>query len=333
MRTYYIYNKVNEYKISIYKESKNLPTLLTGNFFHSLELFQITERVPSDTPLMFVATKDGKTVGQMFAALHHHKTFFPPFIYTHAHIHGEGIYYPGEDIDAIFPLLLHAATRYLRHTACLYIEFSDVSKKMFGYRHFRREGYFPVAWQEICNSLHSKAPEERISSKAMQQVCHERTKHVDCHEAKNEEEIKKFQRLYKNYYRLKPRRYVPPKEYFEEISKAEHAKLFITTKGNKVIGGCTCVFTNENAYLWHLASRRKRYALLHPDTLTVWYAIKYAQREGCRHIRFMDVGLPWKNNPLREFFLGFGGKPEAKLRWFRVSSRLFNRILKWVYKQ
>ena len=325
--------KENEYEVTIYKRSEDLPTLLLGNFFHSLALFQITERVPSDTPLMAVASKEGEITGQLFVALHHHKTIFPPFIYTHAHVHGEGLYRPGADICAIFPLLLHAVTQCLRHTTCLYIEFSDISKKMFGYRHFRREGYFPVAWQEIYNSLHSKQPEERISEKAMAQIRHERAKHVVCHEARNEEEIKKFQRLYRNYYRLKPRRYIPPKEYFEEINKAEKAKLFVTTKGKKVIGGCTCVFTNDNAYLWHLASQRKRYALLHPDTLTVWHAIKYAQRQGCQHIRFMDVGLPWKKNPLREFFLSFGGKPEAKLRWFRISSKLFNRILKWIYKQ
>lgn len=324
---------MTEYQVSIYKKSEDLPTLLPGNFFHSLEFFLITERVPSDTPLMVVVTKNGETVGQMFIVLHHHQTFFPPFIYTQAHIRGEGIYRPGEDIDTIFPLLLHAATRYLRHTTCLYIEFSNISKKMFGYRSFRREGYFPIAWQEIYNSLHSKQPEERLSEKAIKQIKQEKARLVDCHEARNDEEIKEFQRIYKSYYRLKPRRYVPHEEYFKEISKAEHTKLFVTTKGNKVIGGCTCVITNENLYLWHFATRRKRYAYLHPDTLTIWHVIKYAQAQGYQHVRFTDVGLPWKNNPLREFFLSFGGKPEAKLRWFRVSSRLFNKFLKWIYRQ
>lgn len=103
---------------------------------------------------MVVATEDGRTAGQMLAVLHTHRTWFPPFIYTHAHAHGEGIYLSEETEEELFPLLLHALTRKLCSHHCLYIEFSELQKKMFGYRHFRRLGYFPVAWQEIYNSLH-----------------------------------------------------------------------------------------------------------------------------------------------------------------------------------
>ncbi len=323
---------MTEYDVAIYTRSEELPLLLEGNFFHSLTLFQITERVSSDTPVMAVAFKEEKVLGQLFLTIHHHRFLFPPYIYTHAHAHGEGIYREGADKSTLFPLLLHAATKHLQHKGCLYIEFSDISKKMFGYRHFRSEGYFPVAWQEIYNSLHSKLPEERISPKAWQQVEQALARGAECHEAKDEEEVEKFQELYKKYYRLKLRRYVPPKEYFLEISQAENVKLFITTNGKKIIGGCTCVFTDGNAYLWHLATRRKRYAYLHPDTLTVWHIIQYAHAHGYKHIHFLDIGLPWKKNPLREFFLSFGGKPEAKLRWFRLRSKLVNKILKWIYK-
>ena len=71
-----------DYEIKVYTESEELPRLLEGNFFHSLELFEISERVPGDTPVMAVASKDGQIAGQLLAVLHTHRTWFPPFIYT-----------------------------------------------------------------------------------------------------------------------------------------------------------------------------------------------------------------------------------------------------------
>lgn len=323
----------NEYDIKIYTKSECLPQLLEGNFFHSLELFQISERVPSDTPIMAVAiTRQGEVVGQMLAVIHRHRIIFPPFIYTHAHAHGEGAYLDATTADALFPLLLHALTRELNHMHCLYVEFSEIQKKMFGYRYFRRAGYFPIAWQEVYNSLHSKAPSERLTNRARQHIEAGKRRGLECHITRKRDEVGRFYKLYKDFYRLKPRRYVPPREYFEEISQSSEAKVFIATYGKKLLGGCTLAICQQDAYLWHLASKRKSFRLLHPDTMIVWNAISYAYEQGYAHLHFMDVGLPWKRNPFRDFIRSFGGKPVAKFRWFRFNIRLVNAILRWIYK-
>lgn len=99
LQSEYISGHVNmkkNYEIKVYTKSDELPPLLAGNFFHSLELFEISEGVSGDTPFMAVATEDGRTIAQMLAVLHTHRTWFPPFIYTHAHAHGEGIYLSAE---------------------------------------------------------------------------------------------------------------------------------------------------------------------------------------------------------------------------------------------
>lgn len=331
-------------EVKIYSKSEELPQLLEGSFFHSLELFQICEQVPSDTPIMAVATQNGNVVGQLLAVIHRHRLFIPPFIYTHAHAHGEGIFYDAETADAAFPILLHAITRELARRHTLYIEFSEIQKKMFGYRHFRRLGYFPVAWQEVYNSLHSKTPEERLTDRARKQIEAGEKKGLECHSTSDTGEVARFYKLYRRFYRMKPRRYVPPKEYFELISKSSEARVFITTYDKnrrdakrhsgtkKILGGCTLAFCNSDAYLWHLASLRKSYAYLHPDTTTVWHAIKYAHKKGYRHLHFMDVGLPWKRNPFRDFIRSFGGKPVAKYRWFRCNIGIINTLMKWIYK-
>ena len=331
-------------EVRIYSENEELPHLLEGNFFHSLELFQIGEKVPSDTPIMAVATQEGRVVGQMLAMIHRRHILIPPFIYIHAHVHGEGAYLDEETAEATFPTLLHAMTRELTRRHTLYIEFSEIQKKMFGYRHFRRTGYYPIAWQEVYNSLHSKTPEERLTDKAKMQIEAAERKGLKCHSTSDENEVGKFYQLYRNFYKMKPRRYVPPREYFEQISKSSEAKVFVTTYDkkhlgikkasyeNKILGGCTLAFSDSDAYLWHLASLRKSYRYLHPDALTVWHAIQYAHQRGFKHLHFMDVGLPWKRNPYREFIRSFGGKPVAKYRWFRCNIGIINRLMKWIYK-
>ena len=111
------------------------------------------------------------------------------------------------------------------------------------------------------------------------------------------------------------------------------SRVFVTTYKGKVIGGCACVFFQGNAYLLYAVGKRKSRIHLHPETMTIWYALKYAYDHDYSHFRFMDAGLPWKQNLYREFLLSFGGKPVTSYRWFRFYTRIINKILYWIYKQ
>lgn len=324
---------MNELIVDIYTKSEDLPPLLEGNFFHSREYFCIVESSPGNVPYMVVATdRQGHPLGQLLVVLHRRSSLLPPYLYTHAHAYGEGQYTAGADEGEVFRSMLSAITQKLTRRLCLYVEFSNLSKKMFAYRHFRKLGYFPVAWQEVHNSLHSMEPQERLSAKTASAIQKGNHRGVAYHEITEEGDIVAFHRLLKKFYRFKLRRYIPPVEYFEQLSHSSHAKMFATTYKGLLIGGCACVFSQGNAYLWYIASRRKTFAPLHPDAMTVWHAIQYAHDQACRHIYFIDVGLPWHHNRFRSFILGFGGKPVAKYRWFRFHSRTINRLLKWIYE-
>lgn len=327
---------MNVFEVNIYAKSEDLPTtLLAGNFFHSQELFRIAELSPGDSPYMVVATEKGSpaVMGQLLVIVQRRGNLLPPYLYTHAHAHGEGEYAEGVDVDGLFSLMLDAVTAKLQRHLCLYIEFSGLGKKMFAYRHFRQQGYFPVAWQEVRNSLHSMTPEQRISDKLLQRIGKLYNKGVDTHIVRSDGEIRKFHTLLRRFYFLKPRRYIPSLQYFRELAKSKDAMVCVTTyKGKMVIGGCACVFSKGNAYLWYLGAKRKTCAPLHPNLMTVWFALKYAHAHGAQHMCFMDAGLPWHKNLFREFILGFGGKPVAKYRWFKFHSRPINWLLKWIYK-
>lgn len=325
---------MSEYKIQLFTKGKKLPQLQCDDFFHSEELFHIMENSQRQRPYMAVAYKeDGEIVAHMLAYINHRKMCLPPFLYSQGRIYGEGEYKYETDKELIFSLMLREITRKLRRKLCLYIEFSDLSTKMFGYKYFRKEKYFPVNWQEVHNSLHSLPPVERLSEKMKERIRKSYRVGVETREAKTGEEVHSFYKLLNGFYRFKLRRIIPEENHISQLYASDNVRIFLTLFKGKVIGGCVCVFSNGNAFLWYLASKRKRYALLHPNLMTVWEAITWSWKHNYAHINFLDVGLPFHKNPFRDFILSFGGKPVGKYRWFRINIPWVNTLLGYFYRE
>lgn len=320
--------------VRIISKSEELPQMICNNFFHSQELFQIIEKTPGQSPYMAIATDDnGLIVGHMLAIIRTRGSWIPPYFLSQGRIFGEGEYTDKVEREEVFGLLLQKITQKFKRKLCLYAEFSDVSQKMFGYHYFRQNKYFPVHWQEIHNSLHSMPPEERLSEKMLQTIRKCYNAGVETREAETTEEVHGFYKMLNGFYRMKMRRLIPPEDQIIELAKSENAKIFLTIYRKKIIGGCACVYSEGNSYLWYLASKRKSHPTLHPQLMTIWQAIKYAHTHNYAHIFFLDVGLPFKRNPFRDFILSFGGKPVAKYHWFRFSIPSINNLLSWWYSE
>ncbi len=310
-----------------------IPEMECVDFFHGKALFRMFENTPRITPYMIVVcTSENKVVAHMLAAIRYRTSLFPPFLYTHCIVIGVGEYADGPlSREMLFDRMLSALTKTVQSKA-LYIEFSSITEKMYGYRCFRENGYFPIHWQNVRNSLHSRPPEERLSDKARRRLGQARAKGLCVETVKDEGGLQEFVRLLRRHNRLKPKRYIPDINFFRQVMDGDGGRLFLTRYKGKIIGCSMCVFSENNAYLWYSASLRKTYAMSHPDTFTVWSVIKYAYEHHFDHIVFMDVGLPFKKNPYRDFILQFGGKPVGTYKWFRVSVKWINRIFAWIYR-
>lgn len=305
------------------------------NFFHSAEFFRILEATPMQEPCMAVAEDScGHVVAHMLTTIFFHHSLLPPAIYSHGRVYGEGEYETPECRDEIFPRFLKAVTSRFNHHLCLYIEFSHLSSKMFGYKAFRHCGYFPVPWQEIHNSLHSMEPSERLSERTQLLVAEaERRGVTQTVITADGNDLKQAVRLLKGHFRFKVRRSIPDEEFFKRLAQSDNCRIYATKYHDRIIGMCVCVLTGGNAYMWHLAARRKTYMKLHPATYTVWTALNETHREGMRHMYFLDAGIPFKNSPLRDFITSFGGKPVSKFRWFRFPLEWLNRTFDWLYNE
>ena len=319
---------MNELTTTIYRNTKDLPALDDSNFFHSSRLFEISRQASRQKPYMVVVTDgEGRLVSHMLGIVRYRTFLFPPFLLIHCRVLGEGVYYHDEDYprDQLFGMMLESLTRLLNNRT-LYIEVSNLRQKMTGYRQLKQQQYFPVNWMSIHNSLHSHAPEERITEKLQKRIDNARTKGVTTNEVTSEEDFKAFSKLLRKHNLLKPKRYIPDDLFFRKIMEGDDGRLFVTKYHQRVIGCAAVVYSEENAYLWYSAFRRKSYMTVHPDVMTIWDTMQDCYQRGFQHMCFMDVGLPFSKNPFRDFILRFGGKEQSTFRWFRFSIRWVNRL-------
>jgi hypothetical protein len=185
----------------------------------------------------------------------------------------------------------------------------------------------------VHNSLHSRTPEERITERMMKRIETAQRRGAVTKIVETEDEFRAFSKLLRHHNWLKPRRYLPDDRFFHSMMKTGHCRIFITLVHEKVVGCSVCVYSERDAYLWYSASRRKSFAPFHPNAITFWNTIKDAHARGYDHIRFMDVGLPFRKNLYRDFILRFGGKEVSTYRWFRISIRWVNRLAKWLWRE
>ena len=315
-------------KVTIYRHTDVLPELTTGNFFHSRELMALCEQTPRFKPYMAVVTDDhDAVVAHMLAIMRFRRSWLPPYFYTHVRIYGDN----GSSAEN-FGMMINELTRRLQNRT-LYIELSHLREKMFGYRELRQQNFFPVRWMNIHNSLHSRTPEERINEQLLLRIQHAQERGVETKLVETVDEFEAFSKLLRQHHWFKPKRYIPDDVFFREMMQRGLCKILITKYHEHVIGTTVTVFSDGDAYLWYSASRRKTYAPLHPNAVTMWATIKAAHEAGYQHIRFMDVGLPFRKNPYRDFILRFGGKEVSTYRWFRISIRWINSLASWLWRE
>jgi len=327
---------MNKPKVTIHTHATELPALPDGSYFHSRELMELCEKTPRHKPYMaLVRNSDGMVVAHLLAIVRYRRSLLPPYLYTHVRMMGAGEYDMADDelsTNQLFSLMVEAITERLQNRT-LYIEVSHLSQKMFGYKTLRGLGYFPIRWMNIHNSLHSKTPEERITERQMRRIKAAQERGATTKLVETDEEFRQFSKLLRHHNWFKPRRYLPDDAFFRGMMESQHGRLFITQWKDKVIGCCACAYSGDDAFLWYTASRRKSYAMLHPNAVTIWNAMNDAHARGCHHFRFVDVGLPFRHHPYRDFILSYGGKEVSTYRWFRINIRWMNRLAAWWWRE
>lgn len=323
-------------KLTTYYGGSKVPELPGTDTFHSTELFRVYEATPGYTPVLIVASIDGKPVAKLLATVRGSARPFPPGIIKRCEVYGTGEYF-GENAgkEAVFgELLQHLTQEALRN--CFLIEFRNLDNALSGYKAFRENRYFAINWLRVRNTLRGLSrPEERFSPSRVRQVKKGLKNGANVHEARGPEEVNAFARMLRRLYAFKIRRHFPGLDFFRQLDrrlvKEQQGKIFVVTCKGKVIGGSACVYSGDHAYLWFSGGMRTSYALQYPGILAVWKALADAKGRGYSYLEFMDAGLPFRKHGYREFILRFGGRQISTRRWFRFRWEWLNRMLTCMY--
>lgn len=323
-------------KLTSYYHGKDIPELPGEDIFHSKDMFLLYEAASGYSPVYIVASDDGKPVAKLLAVFRRHTSLMPSSFGKRCEVYGIGEYLDEEaDKEFIFGNMLeHLTCEAQRHA--FIIEFRNLKNSMDGYKYFRANQYFAVNWLRVRNSLQGvENAEEEFTPSRSRQIKKGLKNGAEICEACTPEEIQEFSKLLHKIYSSRLRKYFPSSEFFKQMSgwliSRNLAKIYIVKYKGKIIGGSSTLFSGKEAYLWFSGGSKKRHAILYPGVLAVWAAIDDARRMGCRHLEFMDVGLPFRKHGYRNFVLKFGGRQSSTHRWFRVRWKFLNDVLRKLY--
>lgn len=318
-----------------YTKGSKVPDLPGDSLFHSTALYRVYEKTSGYRPFLLVAYDGKHPIAKILAVVRKSVRWFPP-----SFIHRCEVIEPCEFLDEqvdknkLFgEMLSHLTREIMSHT--FMVEFRNLSQPLFGYKAFRSNGYFPIRWMRVYNSLHSKSPEERLSPSRKRQISKAQKEGVITKIAETEEEIVEFVHMLKNNYSSKILKHFPDLSFFKELGNQhvsqEIQKIFIVKYKEKIIGGSVCLFSSGTAYLLFSGALRKRYKYCYPGVMAVWSAIKYAYEQGYQHFEFMYVGVPFRHFGFRDFILRFGGKQSSTRRWYKFRWKWLNKFLTKFY--
>lgn len=323
-------------RLMTYRNGSAIPTLPEQSLSNSSELFQVYGQTPGYTPILVVASIDETPIAKLQAVIRQSVRIFPPSLIKRCEIFGIGEYFNDTySQEELFGLMLEHLTNEVQKD-CFLIEFRNLPTALFGYKHFRRNGYFSINWIRVYNSLHNLSPEERLESKRKRQINRSFKYGVTLQEVQTEEDKNTFLLLLKRNYSSKLRKHFPDTKLFQLLTQGSTtgniSRIFTVKYKNRIIGGSFCMYSCDRAYLCFSFGLRKTFAWLHPNTMAIWAALIDAYQRGYPHFEFIDAGLPFQKVGYRNFILSFGGKQVSTRRWFRFRWEWLNKLFTRLYQ-
>ena len=320
-------------RIATYSSSDDLPILPGKNIFHSSEFFRILEKTSGHKPIMFVAYDGDKVVGKVLAVTRRLSRLFP--LRKRTVVYGLGDYFSDEQTnEKVFSEILSYLVTVHKETTTLF-EFRNLEKSLSGYKYFRQNGFFPVKWLRVVNSIHHSTLDKWMYGSRKRQIARGLENGAEMCVANTSEEIREMFDMMKKYYSSKLYRYFPDLGFFESLIKynidKEVAQIFMVKYKGKIIGGSVCLFSEDVAFLVFSGGMSKSYRLQYPGVLAVWKAMVYSKEKGYRHFEFINAGLPFKKIGYRDFILGFGGMQLSSRRWYKLKIEWLNRLMIKLY--
>lgn len=205
-------------QVNIYEQSKDIPDLPGTNVFHSTELFQILEQTPGYRPVLLVAWEGNKAVGKLLCITRRNARITGLCNKTYAYGTGEYFHSAVKDETIFGKFLSYLTVRFQDDS--FFLEFRNLEQSLFGYKYFRQNGYFPVRWLRVRNSIHHTALDKWASPSRKRQIARGLKNGAQMDVVNNRKDLEEFFAMLRKYYASKIHRFLPDLRFF--ISLLEH---------------------------------------------------------------------------------------------------------------
>ena len=328
-------------RIEIHTRSKMLPELIEGPALHSAPIFRVFELSKGCKPYMLIGyDEQGQEMGHILVVKHRSIRLIPPVLSYWYTINGEGAYrkeYGNTERERIFAMFLEKVFDMLdfRHS---FIEVNNIEDSRFAYGTLSSHNFVPRRDRRLYISLHSKAPQDRLTRAYKAHIRNALNRGVTYSQATTTAEINEGLRLLRNYYRSKIQRNLPREKALRSLlhqpdgTLSKKARLFIVRCNDKIIGSSLCLYEEGRACLAYSCGLRKSHPLLYPGIMAIWAAISYAYENNYAHFEFLEArALPRIKHKFFATLQNYGGKQVGTLRWQRFKWSWINKILRKIY--
>lgn len=199
-------------RLTTYGRSEDIPPLPGKNVFHSTELFRVLEQTDVYRPLLAVAYDGDEPVGKLLCIIRRKSRWLRISYKTFSY--GTGEYFGKRwKPEEVFGEILTYLTRYYGGYSWM-VEFRNLEDSLFGYRYFRQNGYFPIRWLRVRNSLHHHRIDKWMSQSRRRQIQRGLANGAVMEEVESEADIRSLFTMLDHYYSSKLHHYFPDIGFF-----------------------------------------------------------------------------------------------------------------------
>ncbi len=325
------------YKIVTYQKEDVIPDLPGEEFFHSSAFFSLCKASRFLSPfLMSVEDEQGNIVGKLVFVLIRNYRLYPRSLFSVCQVLTTPEFFVKENQNEILDSMLSYLLEKFEKR-CFYFEFRAIWRTpMFGYREFRKYGFFPIDKIYIQNNfkkyrdvfMQTSAPKRRQAQRGLSMGTY-------VSEATSLQEVEEWFDMAHRVYSPRLMKHLPPLSFFqmfyEKVVLAGKGVFFLARYKEKIIGGMICVFSGDMMYEWYVGSANKMYLHQYPGVLLTLHALDYCQQNGYTFFNFKDAISPFHPSSIRDFKIQFGGKQRNSKRWYRIRWKWLNKLLTKLY--
>lgn len=334
-------------QLTTYYKGADLPdALLDVHPFHSKQLFLLYEKTKSYTPVMVTVSDDEQLLGQMLAVLRSNWRPFPPFYIRRCEVYDTGVYIPLSEYkkpvahgllevhwhECLFDALLQELTQEASHQ-CFLIEFRNIHNGLFGYKHFKKENYFPHHWLRIVHHLDNW--KEDISSSRFRSIVRARAGKARMRCINSSTEIPDIYKLLRIQMSARVVKQLPTPaflvHFYHDFVATGKGEIYLVHYKDKLIGCSLAILWKGTSYLWFSVGHGRRFPFQFPNTMAIYAAIQDAWHRKFPLMEYVSVGASITHHHYTALVASFGGDQVSTRRWFRYRWGWLNRLLRFFY--